>query len=230
MELDQGFADVLAEALTRKRAEIRRSSDQRPFTMQKIVIPLDTAATEGNPYRIHFPFSAVFVRDATDSLTNVYLAAHADDIQQIQNSIQLKINDAFSFQQAIGGAFLTWAAQSGKSITLYFFLDAQMKSGSQLSLNAGGLSINDGSAFTVAPVVILATTPKQIFSASASRKVGTFENETGADIWIGGATVSNTGATKGLRVPAGGAVKWRNTAALYAYSVAGGTITAMEES
>lgn len=202
-------------------AEIRRASDQRPFQMQKVVINLTTARTESNPYILSVPMRSLFVRDASDSLANVNLSMNDSDAQAVANAISLKINDSVDFSSQVSKVALTWTAQSGKTMTLYLFTEAAFRSGSQLSLSAGGVSINDGTAFSNSVVTLTAATASLLFAADSTRKLGTWRNDTGADVWVGDSSVTNSGSTKGLRIAAGEIFQWRNTAAIYAYSVLG---------
>lgn len=220
---DLARAAVLAEQFIKRSAEIRRASDARPFQMQKVVLDLTTARLEGNPYKISVPIRSLFVRDASDALVQVSVSVNSDDAQSIQNAVPLKINDAFDFGFQVASINLTWAAQSGKSVTLYLFTEASFRSGSQLSISAGGVSISDGTAFTNTVTTLTAATASLLFAADTTRKNGTWRNETGADVWVGSSAVTNSGATKGFVVKNGEVFNWKNSAALYAYSVGGST-------
>lgn len=221
----------LFQQFLKMSAEIRRASDQRPFQMQKVVIDLTTARTESNAYILSLPMRSIFVRDATDSIANVNLSMNDSDAQAVANAISLKINDSVDFGSQVSKIALTWEAQSGKSMTIYVFTEAAFRSGSQLSLSAGGVSINDGTSFTTTVVTLTAATASPLFASSSTRKIGIWRNDTGADVWLGPSTVTNSGSTKGFRVAAGETFQWRNTAALYAYSVGGSaTEVTMEES
>lgn len=210
------------------KARLQADSIDQPFEIQRLKIDLTTARLDTNPFVIGFPFKSVFVRGATDPLTSINLIPITQD--SYQSYVSLTQNDSLVFQRQIPKAYLSWSAQSGKYIELIFFVTAEFKSGSQLSVNGGGVSINEGSAFTTAVVALTAATATAVFAQNSLRKCGTFENETGADIWVGGSTVSNSGTTKGRRILPGAVFEWRNTAALYAYSVNASSIVTMEES
>lgn len=219
----------LSTQFIKRSAEIRQATDSKPFQMQKIVLDLTTARLEGNPYKISVPLRSIYVQTASDSITTVNMAVNSDDSQSIQNAVPLKLNDAFDFGFQVASVALTWAAQTGKSITIFLFTDASFRSGSQLSLSAGGVSINDGTAFDNDTVTLTAATATVLFAADTTRKSGTYTNETGADIWLGDSTVTNSGATKGRLLASMQTVTWRNTAALYAYSVLGTTTAVITE-
>lgn len=222
--------DSLKPEREMERGEALRSAHERPRNVLVVTLNLTTERTEGNPFRIPFPFKTVFARDTSgDTSANVDLMLHSNDAAAYANRVNLKLNDSFSLPTVVAEGYLTWSAQSGKTITLYFAIEGEFRSGQQLSLTAGGTSITDGSTFSVAAATLAAATAGAIVAQDTSRKAATFVNESGADLWIGGASVSNTGANKGVLVAAGEKVVWRNTAALYGYSVAGTTLTVMSE-
>lgn len=210
------------------QAAIFQGNTQHPFSTQTIIIALDTARGDGDPYKVGFPFKSVFVKVATDTTTTLSLKSDTQDL--IQSGYPLTYNDALEFTSPVSSAYLTWAAQSGKSMTLVFSLNASIRPGSQLSISAGGTSISEGSSFVNAQKTLVAATALSVFSQNFLRKVGVLQNTTGASIWVGAVTVTNSGATIGIEVPAGGSFIWKNTAQLYAYSIGGGLITTMEES
>jgi hypothetical protein len=142
----------------------------------------------------------------------------------------MKLNDVFNSDQPVASSNFYWSAQSGKSITLVFFTSATFSSGSQIVSFSGGVNIADGSAFAQSQLALTAATATQIFAASATRKVGTFQNTSGASVWVGNSTTTSSGSTIGIEVRAGDSFQWRNSAALYGYSVAGGNISVIEES
>lgn len=221
--LDDGIVRrVLADALLKQDAEIFRGSTQQPFEVQVVNLDLTTARTPENPYPIRFPFKSVFVRTATDSSVSLDLRVQTQD--SYQGKASLKLNDSLIFGQQQASAFLSWDAQSGKTMSLIFFVSAEFRSGSQVSQNAGGVSISDGTSATDSCVSTTASTVVTCFSANTSRKKGTIQNATGGSIFVGPLnTVSNTGANRGFEVVPGAVFYWRNTAALYAYPAANST-------
>ena len=222
MKMDPVTARLLVEKASELTlAQEYEASVDRPYKIQVLTIDLSTQRLSTDPYKIGFQFQSVFVRDASDTATEVSMRPITRD--DLQGAVPLRKNDALDFGQTINEAYLHWAAQTGKSVTLVFFLDAQFRSGSQLSQNAGGISINDGSAFTTARVDLTAATATAVVAANTSRKVASIQNNTGSDVWFGNASVANSGANLGIKVGAGDVFEWRNTAALYGYSVGGGS-------
>lgn len=203
-----------------KKASIYEGTTQKPFEVQSVTINLDSARLFTDPYPISFPFKSVYVSAASDVSATLNLIPQTQD--SYQSAIPFKLNDSWSVDNPIAKAFLNWTAQTGKTITLHFFIDSEFRSGSQISQTGGGVSINDGSSFTTSRVTLTAATATSVLATDSSRKQCNIQNNTGADVWFGNASVSNTGANLGQKVSAGGILTWRNTAALYAFSVAGG--------
>jgi hypothetical protein len=220
-------ADEILRRITEgARAAIFQGSTQKPFGIQKEVVDLSTASV--NPKRIGFPFRSIYVESATDVLANISLKPNSSD--SFQSAIKLKQNDSWSRDLPVSEAYLSWDAQPGKTITLVYMLDSEFRSGSQISVTGGGVSIVDGSTVTgPTRVTLAATTAAAIAPALSTRKKATIENKTGADLYIGDSTVTNSGATEGIKVAAGGIIYWQNTGALYGYSVAGGNVHRLEE-
>ena len=229
--MTKSMADsILNMADELKNSSIYEGNTQRPFSVQSFTLDLSTARLETNPYRIGFPFKSVFVSGATD--TNVSVSMKPGAIDSFQSAFPLTKKDSWSVERPVSEAYLYWSAQSGKTITLVFFTDAEFKSGSQISQNSGGVSISDGSSVSAITRVTLAATTAAIIAPSDSTRIlTTIQNKTGADLYIGGTSaVTNSGATEGIKVPADGIIEWRNTGALYGYSVAGGNVHYMTES
>lgn len=220
--LSKNIADSILNAADQiKKAAIFEGTTQRPFKIQRVDLTLTTAVLSTQPFKVGFPFRSVYVCEATDVLANVNLLPETQD--SYQSAIPLKQNDAWVSDEPISNGFLYWSAQSGKTISLLFFVDSEFSSGSQISVTGGGVSIVEGSSFSTSVVDLTAATATLVIAANTARKLVSIQNNTGADIWMGPSTVTNTGPTLGLRVSAGAIFEWRNTAAIYAYSVGGGT-------
>lgn len=85
-------------------------------------------------------------------------------------------------------------------------------------VNAGGTS------FTAGTVALAGSAAAELFAANADRLVGTFQSD--VDVWIGPAnTVTDS---NGILVQAGATVNIENTASLYGYSLAAGTVRILE--
>lgn len=209
------------------QASIAINKQDRPQSVFRFEIDLSVKRDQYDPLIISFPFRSIFVEKCDDPASRINIKPTTNDEHQSFFSIGYK--DSWSTSEVVPKAFLHWSAQIGK-MTLVVFTDAEFRSGSQVSLNAGGVSISEGSSFTQpAPITLAATTSTEVLPQNLFRKVGTVTNKTGADIWVGGPTVTNTGATEGFNLKSGESINWRNTAALYAYSLAGGKIVLLEQ-
>lgn len=212
---------ILSAAREKQQAAIFEGNTQKPFGIQAVTLDLSTARDASNPFKIGFPFKSVYVSTATDVYANVNMQPNSND--SFQSSLPLKQNDSWVREFPVSQAFLWWAAQSGKSITLLFFVDSEFRSGSQVSVTGGGVSIVEGSTLSTTRVDLTASTATLVLAADSTRKCSTIQNNTGAEVWFGGSSVSSTGAGLGYLVPAGATFTFKNTGALYAYSVGGGT-------
>ena len=223
--------DVSAIVDAAARLDNARIADQisnQDFKVQRIDIDLSTARTRGAPFRIGFPFKSIFVQSATDVYAEVSMVLGS--IDSFQSAFTIKMNSSLKVDYPVPQAFLYWEAQSGKTMTIIAFVDAEFSSGSQISVTGGGVSIIEGSSITgPTQVVLSAATAAAIAPADTLRKVATLQNKTGADLYIGGSTVTNSGATEGIKIEPDAIFYWRNTAALYGYSVAGGNVHRLEE-
>lgn len=221
-------AMIVQNARLIDRASIADALAQRPFSVQVQTITLTTAQLETNPYEIKSSFKSIYIQDATDVLTTIQVKLGSRDT--LQGAFQMKKNDAISSSIPITGAFLHWSAQTAKTITLVIFTDVEFKSGSQISVTGGGVSIVDGSTITGPTRVVLgAATAGIIAPANTLRKKCTLQNKTGASLYIGDSTVTGSGATEGIEIVDKGIIYWQNTGALYGFSTAGGNVHYVEE-
>ncbi|MCM2278319.1 MAG: hypothetical protein NDJ89_09610 [Oligoflexia bacterium] len=187
---------------------------------------LATARSENDPFEVG-SFRSIWIASATDSSAEVSFRPNSRNKQQ--GAVPLTKNAVFSQIVPMARGYFHWSAQAGKTMTVVMSRLAEIRPGSLINQLAGGVTLADGSSFTVSAAVLAAATAGLIVAQDTDRKCLTFVNESGADLWIGGASVSNAGANKGVLVVAGEKVVWRNTAALYGYSVAGTTLTCMNE-
>lgn len=216
---------ILARITDTYKAGLFIGNTEKPFLVQSVTLDLTTARLETDPFKIGFGFRSFYVSAATDVAVNVNLKPGNRDSSQ--SAIPIKKNDSLDFEIPVSEAYIHWDAQTSKSITILFFTNASFRSGSQISVTGGGVSINEGSSFTQASVALVAATPTAIFAADSTRKVGVFQNKSGASVWVGGPTVTNSLAF--YEVTAGSEFIWKNTAALSGFSLAGGTVHKTEE-
>jgi hypothetical protein len=227
--LDKYSSDEILQAANLvKQASIFKGGTERPFAVQVMTLDLSTAQLETQPKKIGFPFKSVYAANATDTTVNINLKINSQD--SYQSAIPIFQNDSLTMDYPISEAYIHWAAQAAKTIVLVFFVDAEFRSGKQISVTGGGVSIVDGSSIALgAAVTLVAATAALIAPALSTRKKATIQNKTGADIYIGDSTITNAGATEGIKIPNDGIIYWQNTGGLYGYSVAGGKVSRTEE-
>lgn len=216
------------EFIDRKTGMLQWVKSEKPVQGYKVPIDLTSARSETDPLVVSYAFRSVFMAIASDPSVRIFLkpVSKASD----HNAFPMNLRDSFALDYQVPECFIHWDAQPGKTLELMFFADGEFRSGSQLSVSSGGVSINEGTSISLAaPVTLTAAAAAIIAPVLLTRKVATIENKTGASLFVGDATVTNAGATEGIIVPPGGIIKWKNTGALYGYSVAGGKVSRAEE-
>lgn len=221
-DLLQAMAAILAQYKT----SLSFNADQQPTDIQTVTIDLTTARTLANPIRIGFPFKSYFVVASTGGANATFnLHYSTQDISAV--GIPLSIKDSGILEFPVRQAYLTNAAQSG-TMTILFSVTTEFRSGSQISLSSGGVSITEGSTLstrTNVGLTLTSSTASIILPADSSRKVETIQNFTGQTLWLGDSTVTDlSGAKPGIQINDGDIFIWKNTAALYAYQN-GSTLT-----
>lgn len=221
--------EQLRKWLVNNNAFVERSAYGRPQSQHVIALTasdLGTARTGGNTMEIGFPFRSVYVRSATDSGVQVSLVTHSKEDNQIASAIPLKLNDSVAFPEPISKAHLIWTAQTSKTMTLIFFVDAEFRSGQQISVSSGGVSVTWGDTVTEAMVALTAATTGTLLSADSNRKHAFCQNKTGGSLYVSSdsAVTDPLGAKEGHEISPNSIFEWKSTAALYGYSVAGGNV------
>lgn len=209
------------------RASIFEGNTQKPFNFQSVTLDLSVAQLDTNPKLFNFPFKTLYVQSTTDSSTFVDFKPNA--VETYQSKLSLGQNDVLTFADPIASCSLSWTAQPGKSITLIFLVNGELRSGKLISVTSGGVSITDGTNFTRTVTTLVGAVATSILASNSNRTVASIKNNTGAVLYVGESTITNAGATQGFEVGIGQVFQWRNTAQLYAYSAAGGNITILEE-
>lgn len=163
-----------------------------------------------------FQFKSFWVVDTnnTSFVANMVVNPKGDG----GDPLPLRFNMSIPFKYRQNGCALEWAAQSGVWIDIVFAFDSDILPGYSNQEIGGDVALNEGSAFVDAGVSI-ANVGTQLLAAVSTRKVATFQNTTGAPMWIGSLAKLN-GAnyqTDCERVDSGDpSYKWKNKAALYA--------------
>lgn len=220
---------LVGRAQEKDLAYVSRNSTERPQSIQKIVLDLSTARPRENSQIINFQFKALAVEASTDPSVKIWMLPNTRE--DVQSPVLVGLKDAWIVDYPVAKAFLFWDAQPGKSITINFYADSQFRSGSQISVTSGGVSVSEGSTVSaIQAVTLVAATAGIIAPQDFNRKLSYLENKTGGIVYLGGDnTVNNAGATEGIIWNPGEKLQWRNTAALYGYSVGGGKVSRLDE-
>lgn len=211
-----------------RAAQIREADIKNPFEIQKYVFDLTTAKDEFSPFNIGFPFKSISFEDGSDNGTYVEVKFNSNDSGGTKKKFQT--NSGLSTDRMFSECFISWPAQSGKSITCYVYLTSKYVSGSLI--NSGTVTTSNPSVLAgPTRVVLSAVTATIIVPADTTNRNAIVQNKTGADLYVGGSTIGAVGGvSEGLLVPVNGLYYHQNTAALYGWSVAGGNISYVRES
>lgn len=219
---------IIREENKSQNAQIFLADIENPFQVHTEVLDLGTAVSASNPKVFNFPFKCVAFIKGTDTSLEVRGVLNSNDSGF--SSVPFKNNSSLYSERMFGGLYLSWAAQPGKSVTICLFLNAKFESGS--FVNDGTVTIAPSSGLVVTNPAVTAATATLLIAANTSRKKVTIQNSSTANIFLGGLTVSNSGATAGFILSPGSSTEFQNTAAIYGYSTAGsaaGLITVVEE-
>lgn len=224
----QDAAQIVQQLALASRASVADQIAQRPFSVQIETVDLSTARTISDPKKISGQFRSIYIQSATDTIANIQVIFGSRD--SVQSAFSMRQNDSVSMDLPVSEAYIYWAAQAGKTLTFVTFTNARFESGSQISVSGGGVSINEGSTVGAATrVTLVAATAAIIAAQNTSRKTCLIQNNTGGDLFISGTSaVTNTGATRGITLSSGAIYEYKNTGALYGYSVGGGDVTTMD--
>lgn len=219
---------ILSRLVELRGAQSFRDSTQKPFGVQVIPIDLSVARDESNPFTLKLPYKSLYVESATDLNTTVFF--RPTTIDSFQGSMRLRDNDGWATNNVVNEANFHWEAQPGKSMRIVLLVDSEFRSGSFAVQLSGGVRVSEGASYQPqARVTLLASTADIVIPANAARSVCTLENNTGADIFLGDINVATSGDDRGIRLPPGGLLNWKNTSALYGISASGGDVHYLDQ-
>lgn len=224
--MDQSVANSLVDR-TREvgQAHIVDNRVNRSQTVQRIRIDLSVERRREDPRAIDFPFQSFFIESASSPNAFLYFLPGTKELSQ--EHFRAGYRDGWGQDYPISQAFMFWPPQVGAWVDVVFFFDSHFRSGSQVNVNAGGVSINDGSSVQTLDPVTVGTSVTPILPQNLLRKVTLLQNDGTSDVFVGDASVSTA---KGIRIKPGESFEWRNTAALFGISgSAGQNIRAMNE-
>nr|BFD59654.1 hypothetical protein CKG001_17610 [Bdellovibrio sp. CKG001] len=210
------------------QASIQVQAAQRPQNVFRVVLDLSKERSEDDPYSVLKHFKSVLFESSTDQKAEIFMRPISKS--QEQDYFALRYRDSWAVSTVVANAHFHWSKQPGVKVTLVFFSDAEFRSGSQMSITSGGVSINEGSSVSGPLHVNLAAgVAAEIAPQDFFRKVAVIQNKTGADLFLGANNTVNATTNEGLKVPPDGFFEWRNTGALYGFSSGGGKVSRIEE-
>lgn len=203
-------------------ADIQSSIEYDDLPIEIYTLDLTNGYDQYNPFEISFPFKGFWVYEASDPIVTAKLHLNSKKIPHILKGLPIKTNFAVNFPRTVGVAYITAPPQTGKTISIVVIKDGTIDPGSTISQNAGGISINEGSAITTRDKTGLTLTGAAASVVAPSdlyRVVETLVNMTGVTLYLGDANVTDfSGNYPGTPWPHGAAAEWRNTSELYAYN------------
>ena len=230
MGIQEEYSILLDRNDKPRQADIFEANTQRPLNVRSLTIALDTAQLVNQPFKVGFPFESVCVVSATDATTSINMRIGAND--SIVDSFPLKQNFQLNLGKSTSECYLDWIAQSGKSIQLLFFVNAQLNTGSQLISISGGVTQQDGTAVSaISSVTTVGGTSIIVAPALSTRKTCMLVNNSAGTLYVGGTTAvtADATATGGIPIASGGTFVWRNPAALWGITAAAGIVNRLEE-
>lgn len=225
---------IIDALLARNQAGIRLNSDTRPRLQLRMVLPLDVAATAQNPFPVSNPFNGFYVESTSDSTVSINLSLTSPESQNMLNYTALKQNDSANFDEPIRAAYLTWASQPGKSLTIIFYLGIGFRPGTLNVSTSGGVSIGTGSGMTPAVSVLVTNAATALLTADASRKKATLQNLGTAPVFISGTNAvvgaaGGAGVLTGIQLLPGATYEWMNTGTCFGITDSGSSIISINK-
>lgn len=208
-------------------AQVAIDKATRPVSILEIQIDFSKPVSELAPQRIGHAFKSMYFQNSDNPKNVILVKPSTTDAHQ--SAFELGYKDVWTVDRTLNDAFIYWPAGQTGTGKLILFTDSNFKSGSQLSLTAGGLSISEGSSAALSSVTLAAGVAAEIAPVNNFRKTRVIQNVSGGDIFVGPTNSVNATSVQGIKLADGGSINWRNSAALYAFSVAGGKIVSLEE-
>lgn len=212
----QALANLLAENNNLRIAQLRDQATNPQSSFVKVgPIPLDSAPL--NVYKLPSPLTSIVLKDVTDDTVRVSLITGSDAQFSVLNAYPMDHNEALNFKDPINYAFLTWTAQVGKTATLFIGIGVEVRPGKIISVQSGSVSIGEGLAPTLLTPVTVTNVATQILAADSARNTVTIQNQGGADVYIGDATVKAWGdaTSPGIKLVPGQTWDIKNAGAWY---------------
>lgn len=135
---------LIEQLMTTQNAWIAYQATDRPFSVNKITLDLSVARPREQALKVPSMFRSFFVEFATDVNTSARMILGANE--SIQQDLPLVLNASMTLDYPINEAYIFWEPQPGKKLVIDLFVNAEYRSGSQVSVNAGGFAVNEGAS------------------------------------------------------------------------------------
>jgi hypothetical protein len=184
---------------------------------RRIKIPLDVARTVTQNFNneLEFPFKGIKIISASSDNATIELRVNYPI--DTGSSFPMKNGEVFNFPWRVNGARLQFSAQPGEWVELLVSMEAPFpQTNSRLNIG-GSIKSLDGNVLSVTNPAsdIVSTGETLLVAQNLARGFISVENLSGVDMYIG-----NTGALL-KKLAAGAEFQFRNTAAVYAKTLAG---------
>ena len=170
------FAQDILRALREEfSAHVFLSKTQKPFSTQVIRIDLSkSGVTQDNPYPVKLPFKSFYVQRASNP--DIEFSIKIGDRDDVQSPVVCTLKDTWKTDLPVSEAYIHWEAQPSSWVEIVFFVDSEFSSGSQLNINAGGVSISSGSSMSARQVELVNGVDTNLLLVNAFRKKATLKN------------------------------------------------------
>lgn len=149
--LDQAsFNDWLTQFFNKKSNELAYSRQNQPKRMEKLVLNLATAQTEG--YKVPVPFKSCVISriystsTGTDKAGSIRILFDQPNLGNLNNAVNLFVNDTLKSETLFTESYLLWSAQADTTMELYFFPDLEISTGTTKTQIVGTVTTSNGIA------------------------------------------------------------------------------------
>lgn len=213
--MNNGLEQLLREQ-DRQNAYVRSREKFHGSAIRRIPLTLTTARDDTNPMIFDGPFDAFYVETSSSSNSSVRLSLGSDN-EALKNYIDTARKDSAEFSEPQPRVAMTWAAQSGVTVTIVLLYGVKFKPGSYLTQISGQVVPGFGTGMSPGAKVTMSGTATLIDAANSSALRRIVTNFTGATVYVSGtpAVTDPSGANPGIPVPAGSFIEWQNTGTIY---------------
>lgn len=152
--LDQAsFNQWLTEFFNKKSNELNYSRVNQPKRMEKLVLDLSVAQSEG--YKVPVPFKSCVISriystsTGIDKSGTVQILFDQPNIGNLKNAVSLFVNDTLKSETLFSEAYILWNAQADTSLEMFFFPDLEISTGTTKTAIVGTVTTTQSSVVPV---------------------------------------------------------------------------------